>query len=277
MATRTGRVVQCGVQERSGTAYADAINFLHQGRLGSVKLARAWVVHRRKPIPPKADSATPADFDYSTWLGHLPARPFNLNRSHFNWRWFWDYGGGELSHWGGHLLEVARWGLNAGWPERITAAGGKYAFQDATETPDTLLVQYAFADRTVQWEHRLWSGHAPEGRSSAVAFHGTRGVLVIDRGGWKVYDGEAAGGACSSADLDREHLLNFLSCVRSRQTPNCSLANSLISTGWCHLGNIAYRVGREVRFDPQSGICRDDALATQLVNDSRATRHDLHS
>lgn len=262
---RTQRVLQCGVQERSGAAYQEAMRYLHTGRLGSVKLARAWVVHRRKPIPWKADGTAPEHLDYANWLGGTAQQPYNANRSHFNWRWFWDFGGGELSHWGSHLLDVARWGLQVNWPERVSATGGKYAFDDATETPDTLMVQYAFGQRAIQWEHRLWSGHAPEGRSSAVAFYGTQGVLVIDRGGWKVYDGDGAGGACTSSDLDRDHLRNFLECMRTRGTPSCPISTAMVSAGLCHLGNIAYRVGREVWFDPQTGVCRSDEEATQLV------------
>ncbi|MBI1345690.1 gfo/Idh/MocA family oxidoreductase [bacterium] len=258
-ATRSQRIVQCGLQERSGAPYRDAMRFLHAGNLGTVKLARAWVVHRRKPIPRRKDEPAPETLDYAAWLGPATERPFNPNRSHFNWRWFWDYGGGELTHWGSHLLDVARWGLQVNWPDRVAATGGKYAFDDATETPDTLMVQYAYPKHTIQWEHRLWSGHAPEGRSSAVAFYGERGVLVIDRGGWKVYDGEAAGGSCTSAELDRDHLQNFLSCVRTRQQPKADLATALVSTGLCHLGNLAYRAGHEITFHPQSGVIERSA------------------
>jgi predicted dehydrogenase len=263
--SRTGRIVQCGIQERSGTAYHEALRYLHTGRLGSVKLARAWVVHRRKPIPSKQDGVAPEQLDYRGWLGPAGERPYNLNRCHGNWRWFWDYGGGELAQWGSHLLDVARWGLQVQWPTRVTAVGGKYAFDDAAETPDTLLVQYDYGERAIHWEHRLWSSHAPEGRSSAVAFHGTRGVLVIDRGGWKVYDGEPAGGHGSSVDLDRRHLDDFLQAIRTRRTPSCDLPTGLVSAGLCHLGNIAYRVGREIRFDPRTGACAGDAIATALA------------
>lgn len=274
---RTQRVLQCGVQERSGAAFQDAMRYLHTGRLGSVKLARAWVVHRRKPIPRKADGPAPEHFDYANWLGVTGQQPYNANRSHFNWRWFWDFGGGELTHWGSHLLDVARWGLQVNWPERVSATGGKYAFEDATETPDTLMVQYAFGQRSIQWEHRLWSGHAPEGRSSAVAFYGTQGVLVLDRGGWKVYDGESAGGTCTGSDLDRDHLRNFLECMRTRATPACPVSTAIVSAGVCHLGNIAYRVGREISFDPQTGLCRNDPEATQLVDCRRLGRSSIAS
>lgn len=246
-AARHQRIVQAGLQERSGAVIREAIEFLHRGRLGSVRLAKAWVVHRRKPLPIKGDADVPEGVDYAAWqLGRSP-QPFNPNRFHFNWRWFWDYGGGELSQWGSHLLDLARWGLNVDWPERVAATGGKYAFQhDAGETPDTLTVQYAYADRTIVWEHRLWSAHPIEGRSSGVAFYGDRGVLVLDRSGWKVYDGEAAGGVTTARDLDLAHVRNFVECVRTRQPPAADLATAAVSAGLCHLGNSAYRAGREL-------------------------------
>jgi len=239
-------LIQAGLQERSGAVIRDAIQFLHRGRLGTVRLAKAWVVHRRKPLPKKADDATPDGVDYTAWLATHEPRPFNPNRFHFNWRWFWDYGGGELSQWGSHLLDLARWGLQVDWPERVAALGGKYAFHDATETPDTLSVQYGYADKTILWEHRLWSAHPIEGRSSGVAFYGDKGVLVLDRSGWKVYDGEPAGGVTTARELDIAHLRNFVDSIRTRQTPTADLPTALVSAGLCHLGNRAYRAGREL-------------------------------
>jgi predicted dehydrogenase len=249
-AAASQRIVQAGLQERSGHTIQEAIELLHRGRLGTVRLAKAWVVHRRKPLPNKPDSDVPDGVDYAGWQLGLSPRPFNPNRFHFNWRWFWDCGGGELSQWGSHLLDLARWGLQVDWPERVSATGGKYAFaQDATETPDTLCVQYAYRDRTIVWEHRLWSAHPIEGRSSGVAFYGERGVLVLDRSGWKVYDGEPAGGVTTARELDLAHVRNFIDSVRTRQTPAADLVTATVSAGLCHLGNRAYRAGRELTLD----------------------------
>lgn len=259
------QIIQTGMQERSGPAYRSALQYLHTGQLGTVRLAKAWTVHRRKPIVPKADSPAPLELNYAQWLGPAPHRPFNLNRSHANWKWFWDYSGGELTSSGTHLLDIARWGLRIEWPERVSASGGKYTLDDAAETPDTLLVQYHCGDRTVQWEHRTFSSHSPFGRSSAVAFYGTRGVLVIDRGGWKVYDGEPAAGVSSANELDTSHVANFLHCVRTRETPAASLPAGIVSAGWAHLGNLSYRVGREICFNPLTGRCEGDAEATRLM------------
>lgn len=263
-AQRHGRIVQVGLQERSGTHFQSAIELLRSRTLGAVRLARAWVVHRRKPIGHKPISLPPESVDYNRWLGPAAAREFDANRFHFNWRWFWDYGGGELTHWGSHWLDVARWGLGVEWPVRVSACGGKLHFVDDQETPDTLTVHYEYHGRMLQWEHRLWTGHGIEGRNAGVAFYGENGTLIVDRGGWKVYDRSDAL-VSEASDLQSAHVRNFVDCVKSRQAPHAPLAVGHVSTGLCHLGNIAYRLGRDIRFDPQQLRCPQDAAATALL------------
>ncbi len=271
IAQRTGRIVQVGLQQRSGTHFRSAIELLQSGRLGKVNLAKAWIVHRRKTIGRKLDCETPSHVDYAQWLGPASARDFNPNRFHFNWRWFWDYGGGELAHWGVHMLDIARWGLSVDYPSRISAVGGKYSFDDDQETPDTLAVQYAFRDKMILWEHRLWSSHGVEGRSSGVSFHGELGTLVVDRGGWKVYDNRENVTADAS-DLQTTHLRDFLDCVKTRQTPSADLQTGHVASTLCHLGNIAYRLGREIHFDSSRVDCDTDVAANLLVAGSSSTQ-----
>lgn len=242
---RTQRIVQVGLQQRSGTHFQSAIQFLRSGKLGNVRFAKAWIVHRRKSIGRRAVVEAPAQVDYPAWLGPAPARPFQPNRFHFNWRWFWEYGGGELAHWGVHMLDVARWGLQVETPVRVSSVGGKYSFDDDQETPDALTVQYDFGGKSILWEQRLWSSHGVEGRSSGVAFHGDNGTLVVDRGGWKVYDhGEVI--AADASDLLKTHLTNFTDCIRSRRTPVADLSTGVASGALCHWGNTAYRAGHEI-------------------------------
>lgn len=245
-ATRTQSIVQVGLQQRSGVHFQSAIQFLRSGKLGTVRFAKAWIVHRRKSIGRRAVVEAPANVDYAAWLGPAPVRPFQPNRFHFNWRWFWDYGGGELAHWGVHMLDVARWGLQVEAPVRVSSVGGKYSFDDDQETPDALTVQYDFGGKSILWEQRLWSSHGVEGRSSGVAFHGDNGTLVVDRGGWKVYDhGEVV--AADASDLLRTHLVNFTDCIRTRRTPVADLTTGVASGALCHWGNAAYRAGHELR------------------------------
>lgn len=265
-AQNSQRVIQVGLQERSGRHFQSAVDIVRSGRLGSVQFARAWIVHRRKPIGRKSEAVSPVEVDYRQWLGPAPARPFHPNRFHFNWRWFWDYGGGELAHWGVHWLDVARWGLNVEQPLRVSAIGGKQAFDDDQETPDTLSVQYDFGGPTIVWEHRLWSGHGIENRSSGVAFYGERGTLIVDRGGWKIYDA-ADSLTADGHELLTPHLRNFIDCVRSRQTPAADLATGLASSALCHLGNTAYRLGREIRVND---LPRDTEAQALLVPPTRS-------
>ena len=260
----TGRIVQCGLQERSGSHFQSAIEVIRSGQLGSVSMARAWTVHRRKSIGYQSERRTPNSVDYDLWLGPAPKIAFHPNRFHHNWHWFWDYGSGELGKWGVHLLDVARWGLGVDSPDRVSASGGKYAFSDDQETPDTLVANYSFGAKTIVWEHRQWSNHTLEGRSAAAAFYGDSGTLVVDRGGWKIYD-SANPATAEASDLLGTHLRNFIDCVKSRQQPTADLAIGNVSSTLCHLGNIAYRVGHEVQFDAQANSFGADVEANALL------------
>ena len=257
-------VMQTGLQQRSGAHFQSAIETVRSGKLGRVKLARAWIANLRQPMKPKRDEPVPAGVDYDMWLGPAQDRPFNVNRFHHQWHWFQDYGTGELGNWGVHLLDVARWGLDVGLPERVSASGGNYVFQGDLEMPDTMLATFAYPEHTITWEHRLWSNHGVEGRGSGVAFHGEKGTLVVDRSGWKVYDSKERLTADAS-ELPNSHLRNFIDSIRTRQRPNADIEVGHASTTLCHLGNIAWRLGREVRFEEQSQSFVQDEDANALL------------
>lgn len=247
-AQNSRRVVQAGLQQRSGEQFRSAIEYVRSGRLGSVHLAKAWTSHLRKSIGVKHESTPPVGVNYSDWLGPAAPRTFHPNRFHYNWRWFWDYGSGELGNWGVHLLDVARWGLNVELPSQVAATGGKYFFRDDQETPDTLMVNFAYPGKTITWEHRLWTSQGQEGRSAGVAFVGERGTLVADRSGWKVY-GQKESFAKDSSDLLPVHLRHFVDCVKSRRLTHADLISAQVSSALCHLGNLAYRTGRSLHVD----------------------------
>lgn len=251
-ARRTGRIVQTGLQQRSGAHFRSAVELVRSGGIGRVRLAKAWAVHRRKSIGRHGDAPVPAGVDYRRWLGPAAERPFNANRFHHNWRWFWDYGSGELGIWGVHMLDVARWGLGVGLPLRVAASGGHLYLDDDRQAPDTLSVQYTYPDAAIHWEHRLWSNRAPEGRTAAAAFYGDNGTLIVDRGGWKVYDRRDSLTADAS-EQQVAHLRNFIDCIHTRRTPDADAITGQASCTLCHLGNIAYRLGREVTPDPATG------------------------
>ena len=273
-ARKHDRVVQVGLQQRSGSHFQSAVELVQSGRIGRVHLAKAWTVHRRKSIGREKCAAVPAGVDYDLWLGPAPERTFTANRFHYNWRWFWDYGSGELGNWGVHMLDVARWGLGVEMPDRVSASGGKFYFNDDQETPDTLLVNYGFGDKTITWEHRLWTAHSPEGRNAAAAFYGDQGTLVVDRGGWKVYDMKQPI-TSDTSEQPQNHLANFLNSVKTRSGLACDIETGHKSTVMCHLGNIATRLGRELTFDANRMMFNGDTQADLLVSRESRTPWEL--
>lgn len=239
-ADQSDRVVFCGMQQRAMPHMQSALKHVRSGLIGDVRLARAWASHRRKPIGRAANGPAPIDVDYSMWLGPAPTVEFNPNRFHYSWRWFWNYGGGELTNWGTHMIDIARLGLGVESPERVTATGGKYHFDDDQETPDTMTVNYDFGDRSLIWEHRQWCSRQIEGRSAGVAFYGEHGTLILDRGGWKVYDSRESIAAAESSRGDTV-VQNFLDSVRDQDLSRCDLGSVATSTDLCHAGNTAFR------------------------------------
>jgi predicted dehydrogenase len=263
-AEETGRIVQTGLPQRSGAHFQSAVELLRRGEIGRVHLAKAWAIHRRRSIGRTATTQTPVGVDYARWLGPAPQRPFQPNRFHHNWPWFWDYGSGELGLWGVQLLDVVRWGLDLDLPRRISASGGQRCFHDDRETPDTLTVQFGYDDLDVVWEHRQWSTRGIEGRTAAAAFYGERGTLIVDRSGWKVYDGRE-GLYADASEIKQSHLRDWIDAVRTRGTPSAALPVGQRSMTLCHLGNIAYRLGREVRFDPRTLSFESDEEANRML------------
>lgn len=236
----SGVLVQTGLTHRSGAHFLSAIQYLRSGQLGHVHLAKAWATHRRQSIGRRSETSPPEEVDYAAWLGPARELHFRPNRFHYHWRWHWDLGAGELGNWGVHLLDLASWGLDVKHPTRVISTGGKFAFDDDQQTPDTQQVCYDFGHCAIQWEHRQWSPHANEGRSSGVAFYGEQGTLILDRGGWKVY-GMKNGDSRSGADATPAHCRNFLDAIRGTSILAADLSTGLVASSLCHAGNTAYR------------------------------------
>jgi predicted dehydrogenase len=258
------RVVQLGTQRRSAAHMADAVAHVRSGDIGKVGLARTWIHQKRSPIGHASPGPVPDGLDWALWQGPAPEQPFVPNRVHYNWHWFWHWGTGELGNNGIHGVDVARWGLNVDAPRHVTSGGGKYVFDDDQQVPDTQVVTWEFDDCAMVWEHRMWSKHGMEGGSNfGIAFYGDNGTLIVDEKGWRVEDGDKAGGPGTS-DQPR-HIANFLDCVRSRQRPNADIETGVLSTRLCLLGNIAHRLGRKLTFDAATWTIPGDADANALL------------
>jgi predicted dehydrogenase len=260
-ARKYNRVVQAGTQRRSGEDFHAAAEFIRSGKLGRVAFARTWINGGRPTIGHKPDGPVPAGVDYNLWLGPAPERPFNPNRFHYEWHWFWDYGTGELGNNGVHSLDVVRMVLGLDAPARVTSGGGINFYDDDRETPDTQVAVFDFPGTTVTWEQRIWSKDRTD--DEGITLFGENGTLVFDRKGWHVRGGVEA--AHKRAPFELPHLRNFLECVRSRKRPNADIEELHKSTRLCHLGNIAYRLGRTVRFNSSTETILGDPDANRLL------------
>jgi predicted dehydrogenase len=264
-ARRHNRVVQLGTQRRSDASYRSAAELVRSGRLGKVPFARTWIAGHRPSIGHANDTDPPRGVDYDLWLGCAPQRPFNPNRFHYKWHWNWDYGTGELGNNGIHALDMVRMLLNLDVPQRISAGGGKYFYDDDQVTPDTHVATFDFAQCCVIWEHRIWSRTGLAGQPFGVALYGERGTLLFDNRGWHVEDGIEASDTVTRDSSQRTHLRNFLDCIRSGARPNADIEQGHKSTSLCHLGNIALRLGRTLRFDGQTETCTGDDEANRML------------
>jgi predicted dehydrogenase len=280
-ARKNDRVVQMGTQQRSAPHYTEAVEYVRSGQLGKIRLVRAWAyLDWKGETPVVPDTEPPDGVDYDMWLGPARKRPFNRNRFHFTFRWYWDYSGGLMTDWGAHMIDIANWAMGIKAPSSAVSAGGKFGYpNDAMETPDTQQVIWAFPEFTMIWEHMLGAGRGPEAREHGVAFHGNNGVLVIDRAGWEVYPETDSIGKprafkvpglprrnAGNADYHATHVQNFIECMRSRKRPNSDVEighNSMIA---CHLANIAQRLGRQVKWDVDREEIIDDPGAQREVS-----------
>jgi predicted dehydrogenase len=188
---------------------------------------------------------------------------FNPNRFHYEWHWHWDLGTGELGNNGIHALDVVRMLLDLDAPTRVTSAGGKFYYDDDRQTPDTQTAAFDFPGTTVVWEHRIWAPKPTTGEAFGIILYGQKGTLVFDKKGWHVEDGAEA--SDKSQDFERPHLQNFLDCVRTGGRSNADIEEGHKSTRLCHLGNIAYRLGRTLHFDAATETIKDDAEANKLL------------
>jgi predicted dehydrogenase len=262
-ARKYNRVVQVGTQRRSAVYLAKAAEYVRAGKLGKVPFARAWIAGNRKTIGKKADAKVPDKVDYDLWLGPAPERPFNPNRFHYNWHWNWDYGTGELGNNGIHGLDMVRWLLGLDAPLRITSGGGKYFYDDDQQTPDTQITTFDFPSTSVVWEHRIWAKKGVRNQGFGFELVGEKGTLVFDDKGWFVVDGEEK--VEKATPSEHVHLRNFLECIRHNRRPNADIEEGHKSTRWCHLGNIAIRLGRTLKFDATTETIPGDVEATRLL------------
>jgi predicted dehydrogenase len=271
------RMVQIGSQSRSMPHIIKGVQALHDGTIGKLYMAKGLCFKRRKSIGHAEDGPVPAGVDWDKFLGPAPMRPFNPLRFKYNWHWFWDTGNGDIGNQGIHQMDIARWGLGRGLPSGGVSTGGKYAYIDDQETPNTQLATLDYGDAEILFEVRgiLTGGEGGLGgdRGGNVVgnlFYGSEGWASLGNGGFNFYKGEKSEKVLeikSSGGDTAEHMRNFFKAVKSRDYKDLTadVAVGVESATLFHIANISYRLGRRLKFDPQTQTFPGDAEANAMI------------
>ncbi len=276
-AKRNKRVVQHGTQSRSNGMIIQAIQALRDGVIGDVLIAKAYNVQRRGSIGKRKPGSPPPGFDYDLWVGPAESMPWQENRHHYKWHWWYNYGTGDAGNDGVHEIDIARWGLGVEThPTTITGMGGKYAYDDDQQFPDTVYANFEYpgdgkvgSRRQLFFEMRLWSRYGMiEGNDNGNAFYGTKGwMFLTKRGKVKVYNERneefELPGKRPNMPSHRE---DFILAIREGRKPQADIEKGHLSATLCHLGNIAVRLRRSLQFDPEREVFIGDDEANKLIS-----------
>jgi len=277
---RHGRIVQMGNQQRSAPETIEVMNAIRGGELGEVYRATCWYANSRGTIGKGRPAAVPGWLDWELWQGPAPRTDYRDNVVHYNWHWFWQWGTGELCNNAAHELDVCRWALGVEFPERVTVHGGRHFFKDDDwEFYDTILATYSFpGGKTITWDGQSCNALPTHDRGRGAAIFGTRGSVIVDRNGYELRDrkgklvrtrtaadrSDTMDLKGSGGSLTGRHLRNFLDAVAGRAPQTSPIDEGHRSVLLCHLGNIAWKVGRPLRCDPGNGRIANDEEAMRL-------------
>ena len=280
-AQKYNKLIQMGSQRRAFPKVMQAMKELHEGIIGDVYFAKGWYANNRKPIGIGKKIAVPEYLDFDLWQGPAPRRDYKDNLVHYNWHWHWNWGTGEALNNGTHELDVMRWGLGVDYPTKVSSIGGRYAYKDDWETPDTQTISFEFAGKKLaQWEGRSCNGFNSEGTSRGVIFYGTKGTMTVPGGDdYKVYDLEnklikdvktelqeatRTNTMGMGEKLDSIILNNFVESIRGKDNLVAPITEGQKSTLLPQLGNISQRVGRSLNCNPLNGHILKDTDAMNL-------------
>lgn len=281
-ARRHKRIIQVGCQQHSWDHYIEAVRIIRSGELGEISHVHAWDLDYWYPgfgSPP--DGPPPAELDWDFWVGPSPAVPYNPNRYRYHY-WFFDYGGGWQLDWAVHHYDIINWAMGVTEPVAATGTGGQVAYAGSnTQWPDTFIGTCEYGPGPVaklgfvlSYTYRGGCTRLIEGRGHGKAFYGTNGALVLSRSGFEIYsvtrDGKKVIEDRQVTGIDehsatQKHVNGFLDSVRTGAPHNADVELGHHASNPGHLMNIAWRVGRRIRWDGEKEQVIDDAEANALV------------
>ena len=275
-----GKLVQMGTQQRSSPHTIEIVGKIHDGLIGRAYFAKAWYANTRKSIGVGKVVPVPATLDWDLWQGPAPRQPYKSNVQPYNWHWFKTWGTGETLNNGTHEVDVCRWALDVDFPDRINSAGGRYHFKgDDWQFYDTLVTNYEYDDadggKTISWEGRCCQGMQVYGRDRGSVIMGTTGSVLVDRGGYEIYDlkGRKTGEfkmhekAAASTDLvgsdsmTTAHFANFIDGVKTGAKLHAPVSIGNVAVTMLQLSNVAWEVKRELKLDRRDGKITGDGEA----------------
>ncbi len=268
-AHKAKRVTQMGNLIHAGENYHRVAEIVQAGALGKISKATVWLAADRSGMGHPADSAPPAGCDYDFWLGPAPKRPFNPNRFTFNWRYFWDYGGGILTDFCCHIVDLVHWSLEVDAPRTVAATGGRYALDDNCEVPDTLEVLYEYEAKQgpflLVWSHTDASTHGLSEKQPGIIFQGTNGTLIASYNNHRIIPEPGRSVPEVPRTLPRSvgHHREWLDAIKSRKTCSCNFdyGHRLSTVGM--LGNVSLWTGEKLKWD---------AARERITNHTEANR-----
>ncbi len=265
-ARKYNRLCQAGTQSRSGVGLKEAMAYLHDGKLGKVKLARALCYKPRGSIGKvKGEQPIPATVDYDLWCGPAPKKPLMRAHLHYDWHWQWDYGNGDLGNQGIHEMDKARWGLNKNeMPQSVVSVGGRFGYEDDGETANTQICVYDYGESQLIFEVRGLKTAEFQGAKIGNIFYGSEGYMVVPDYS-KAIVFSPKGEELKRFTGGEDHFGNFVKAVRSRKQSdlNADILEGHLSSALCHLGNISYRLGKEEPFNKNSKAFGDNKEAAE--------------
>ena len=275
-----GKHIQMGNQRRSFPSLITAVQKVREGVIGEAYMAKAWYTNNRASIGVGQVIPVPTTLDFELWQGPAPRQAYKDNLVHYNWHWFWNYGTGEACNNGTHEIDCCRWFLGVDYPTKVTSTGGRFAFKDDWQTPDTQIAGFEFGDKaTITWEGRSCNNYPIEKSGRGFIIYGTKGTLVnLGGGDYKIFDtknklvtevkseveADANNTVSASGNIEMYHFDNFIKTIRGEAKLNGPVDDASKSVLLCHLANIAQRTGETLHCDPANGHILHNKEAMKL-------------
>ena len=272
-----GKLIQLGNQQRSAPESIEIIRRIHEGAIGEPYKAVTFYSNARGAVPNQTPAEPPQGLDWYLFQGPSPKRHYTHDTWDYNWHWYgWDFGTAEIGNNGIHELDIARWALQADYPEKVTVKADKRHFmEDGWTMYDTMKASFYYpGNKTIIWDSKSRNGYPTYGSGRGTIIYGTEGSVYVDRDGYKLFDrngrivseksaagsegGVALGGG---GDMSTIHVLNFFNAIRGKESLNSPIEEMVKSIQLCHLANLSYRIKKDLDVNPDNGKTIDpDAL-----------------